>query len=61
VVNCAPRRPEIAAAIRRALEMDCADTVNPYGDGDSAKRIVAHLAALPDPRALLQKRFVDAR
>ena len=61
VVNCAPRRPEIAAAIRRALEMDCAGTVNPYGDGDSAKRIVAHLAALPDPRALLQKRFVDAR
>jgi UDP-hydrolysing UDP-N-acetyl-D-glucosamine 2-epimerase len=61
VLNCAPRRQEIAAAIRRALEMDCTATVNPYGDGDSAKRIVGHLAALPDPRALLRKRFVDAR
>jgi UDP-N-acetylglucosamine 2-epimerase (non-hydrolysing)/GDP/UDP-N,N'-diacetylbacillosamine 2-epimerase (hydrolysing) len=61
VLNCAPRRQDIAAAIRRALEMDCAATVNPYGDGDSAKRIVGHLAALPDPRALLRKRFVDAR
>ena len=61
VINCAPRRQDIAAAIRRVLEMDCAATVNPYGDGDSAKRIVAHLAALPDPRALLQKRVVDAR
>jgi UDP-hydrolysing UDP-N-acetyl-D-glucosamine 2-epimerase len=61
VLNCAPRRQEIAAAIRRALEMDCTATVNPYGDGDSAKRIVEHLAALPDPRALLRKRFVDAR
>lgn len=61
VVHCAPVAAEIAAAIQRAFALDCSKTVNPYGDGDSARRIVARLAAVADPRALLRKRFFDVR
>ena len=32
---------------------------NPYGDGDSARRIVEILASFGDFRALTRKRFVD--
>ena len=49
------------ATIRRVFALDCSTTVNPYGDGDSARRIVAQLAAVTDPRALLRKRFFDVR
>jgi UDP-N-acetylglucosamine 2-epimerase (non-hydrolysing)/GDP/UDP-N,N'-diacetylbacillosamine 2-epimerase (hydrolysing) len=59
VVSCAPRADAIAAAIERALALDCSRTVNPYGDGNSAARIVARLAAIERPRELLRKRFVD--
>ena len=61
VLCCAPVAAEIVAAIRSAFALDCSATVNPYGDGESARRIVAQLAAVPDPRALLRKRFFDAR
>jgi len=59
VIHCAPVAREIAAAIRRAYGLDCSATVNPYGDGESAKRIAAHLAGIGDLRGLLKKRFVD--
>ncbi len=61
VVHCAPVTAGIVAAIQRAFALDCSKTVNPYGDGDSARRIVAQLAAVADPRALLRKRFFDVR
>jgi UDP-N-acetylglucosamine 2-epimerase (non-hydrolysing)/GDP/UDP-N,N'-diacetylbacillosamine 2-epimerase (hydrolysing) len=61
VLHCAPAAAGIAAAIQRAFALDCPKTVNPYGDGDSARRIVAQLAAVTDPRALLRKRFFDVR
>jgi UDP-hydrolysing UDP-N-acetyl-D-glucosamine 2-epimerase len=60
VISVAPAAADIAAAIRRAMKMDCSAAVNPYGDGDSAARIVAQLAAVKDPRALLRKSFADA-
>jgi UDP-N-acetylglucosamine 2-epimerase (non-hydrolysing)/GDP/UDP-N,N'-diacetylbacillosamine 2-epimerase (hydrolysing) len=60
VVSCPPRADAIAAAIERALALDCTRTVNPYGDGNSAGRIVERLAALERPRDLLRKRFADA-
>ena len=60
VVSCPPRADAIAAAIERALALDCTGTVNPYGDGNSAGRIVERLAALERPRDLLRKRFADA-
>jgi UDP-hydrolysing UDP-N-acetyl-D-glucosamine 2-epimerase len=61
VVHCAPVAAEISAAIQKAFALDCSATVNPYGDGDSARRIVAQLAAVAEPRALLRKRFFDVR
>jgi UDP-hydrolysing UDP-N-acetyl-D-glucosamine 2-epimerase len=57
VVHSAPERDAIAAAIDRALALDCSQVVNPYGDGESAARIVAVLARLPDTGSLLKKRF----
>lgn len=57
VLDCAPEAGAIEATIRRAFTLSCDGVVNPYGDGHTAGRIVAALCALPDPRALLQKRF----
>lgn len=57
VIHCAPRRAAIADAIGRALALDCSAVVSPYGDGQAAPRIAAAIAAEPDYRALLQKRF----
>jgi UDP-N-acetylglucosamine 2-epimerase (non-hydrolysing)/GDP/UDP-N,N'-diacetylbacillosamine 2-epimerase (hydrolysing) len=59
VVNCAPEAMDIVAAIERALALDARGVINPYGDGFSAARICDGLRAIPDVRALLQKRFVD--
>ncbi|HUF80956.1 MAG TPA: UDP-N-acetylglucosamine 2-epimerase [Burkholderiales bacterium] len=59
VINCSPAAPEILRAIHAAFQTDCSDTVNPYGDGSSAPRIVATLASIGDPKSLLRKEFVD--
>ena len=42
-----------------ALAGDWAGTVNPYGDGQAALRILSHLAAVTDPAALIRKSFED--
>ena len=60
VISCRPIAAEIVAAIRRANGLDCSATVNPYGDGESAARVAARLAAAPEPRTLLKKKFFDA-
>lgn len=57
VVHCQPEREQIAAAIERALVMDCDGVVNPYGDGESAARIVEILGRLPPSSELLKKSF----
>jgi UDP-N-acetylglucosamine 2-epimerase len=57
VLRCEAQRDAIGQALARALAMDCSGTVNPYGDGRSAERIVAVLTALPSPATLLQKTF----
>lgn len=59
VINCLPESTDIASAIRKAFIMDCSEAVNPYGQGDSAHRIVAVLRAIPDYRILLKKHFFD--
>jgi len=59
VLDCAPERSAIESAIRAAFALDTADAVNPYGDGHAAAAIVAVLASIDDPRALLRKGFVD--
>ena len=57
VISCPAERGAIAAAIGRALALDCSKVENPYGDGKSAQRIVEALKAIPDPAALLKKQF----
>lgn len=57
VVHCAPDCEEIVAAIEHARALDCTEVVNPYGDGQSAPRIVAILRALPPAPELLKKHF----
>jgi UDP-N-acetylglucosamine 2-epimerase (non-hydrolysing)/GDP/UDP-N,N'-diacetylbacillosamine 2-epimerase (hydrolysing) len=57
VLHCAAQRAAITASIRQALSLDCRGTVNPYGDGHSAARIVAALRALPPAAQLLRKPF----
>lgn len=59
VIDCAAERREIGAAIRKALTLDCAGVINPYGDGHASERIVAILRGLRDPRQLVRKPFVD--
>ena len=57
VIRCAARTDAIASAIAQAFTMDCAGTVNPYGDGESSKRIVEMLLSIADPAALVRKHF----
>ncbi len=59
VIDCAAERTAIAEAIARAFAMDCSGVVSPYGDGDAARRIVAVLKAVGDPRRLVRKAFHD--
>lgn len=60
VVNCTPDPDAIAAAIRVALGKDCSKTVNPYGDGDSSRRILQTIGQFDDLLALIRKHFFDA-
>ncbi len=57
VINCAPQRNEIRSAIKQALSMDCSNAVNPYGEGNSAEKIMTVLKSISDYRGLLQKQF----
>ena len=57
VVHCEPDAESIAAALDRAWTLDCAEVVNPYGDGHSAARIVHALLDLELGESLLKKQF----
>ena len=59
VTDVPAERAAISRGLRRALEGDYTDTVNPYGDGHAAPRIVRHLKAVEDPVSLLKKPFFD--
>lgn len=61
VIPCEASASAISQAIQRALATDASGTVNPYGDGYSAPRIVDILRHAPDREALLFKRFHMAR
>ena len=57
VVHCPAERAAIAAALTQALQLDCTNVVNPYGDGRSSERILAVLKNLTAPDALVRKHF----
>jgi UDP-hydrolysing UDP-N-acetyl-D-glucosamine 2-epimerase len=59
IINCAPIAHDIAQAIQIAFTKDCSQTINPYGDGHSAERIVKVLEQLSEPTKLLKKHFFD--
>lgn len=59
VIDCAAESRAICDAINKALALDMRGVVNPYGDGHSAARIVAVLAAQAEPRLLIRKSFRD--
>lgn len=61
VINCQPSAEGITEAIHTALTLDCTRTVNPYGDGNSARRIVDLLRNFRDFKLLLQKRFFEVK
>lgn len=59
VIDCAPQRAAIHAAIVEAVGRDCSNVTNPYGDGRAAERIVAVLRQHAGDHTLVQKRFFD--
>jgi len=59
VINCEPIAAEIVRSIQEALTKDCSGTVNPYGDGDSSRRIASILKEIPNPGVFIKKHFFD--
>jgi len=62
VINCAPTRADILAAIQKLYDADfksrLKDVVSPYGEGGASERIVA-LVKTVQLENLLKKRFFD--
>ena len=56
IIDVEAERSAIGAAIQKAFALDCSQIVNPYGDGESARRIVEVLRT-HHVEGLLQKRF----
>ena len=59
VIDCKVQSDEIYNAIIKAIDMDCSNITNPYGDGNSSKKIVEHLKQYSNFKSLLQKHFYE--
>lgn len=59
VIDCVPTEPAIGSAIEQALSMDCSQVVNPYGEGNSSKKILRVIKEIPDYQGLLHKHFFE--
>lgn len=59
IINCRLERNAIRNAVLTALELDCSRTVNPYGKGGAARKIVAILRKKDDWTDLTKKHFFD--
>jgi UDP-hydrolysing UDP-N-acetyl-D-glucosamine 2-epimerase len=57
VIDCLPNASDIENSIRKALALDCKNSVNPYGQGDSAIKIKNYLKQVISPNDLLKKTF----
>ncbi|MCZ4316326.1 UDP-N-acetylglucosamine 2-epimerase [Comamonadaceae bacterium G21597-S1] len=57
VYHCAPDQESIQAAIDAALASGRHTTTNPYGDGQTASRIIQVLRQMPPTDTLMKKRF----
>lgn len=59
VLNCPPVAREIEETIKYAFNIDCSQVENPYGDGNSSRRIVKVLKGIGDYVKLLKKPFFE--
>ena len=59
VVDSEPEARQILSAIKEAFELNCSDTVNPYGDGKTAPRVVKIINKIGSPLSLVKKHFFD--
>ncbi len=59
ILDCPARAEAVAATVRRAFHLDCRGVVNPYGDGQAARRIHDVVAGIDNFQALTRKRFHD--
>jgi UDP-N-acetylglucosamine 2-epimerase (non-hydrolysing)/GDP/UDP-N,N'-diacetylbacillosamine 2-epimerase (hydrolysing) len=60
VIDCAPARQDIRAAIAEAMARGRQTVDNPYGNGHAAEGILDVLRRVPDYAALLRKPFHEA-
>jgi UDP-N-acetylglucosamine 2-epimerase (non-hydrolysing)/GDP/UDP-N,N'-diacetylbacillosamine 2-epimerase (hydrolysing) len=60
VIDCPAERRAIGNAIAAAFTLDCSNVANPYGEGDSARRIREILCRQDAFASLVTKRFHDA-
>ncbi len=57
VLSCPANVEDIIAAVHSAKSLDCSKSVNPYGDGQAAKRIASYIETTPvKGLALFRKR-----
>jgi len=59
VIDCKVDKREIINAIHKALNMKCDDVVNPYGIGNSSKKIISLLEKININEIPLQKHFFN--
>jgi UDP-N-acetylglucosamine 2-epimerase (non-hydrolysing)/GDP/UDP-N,N'-diacetylbacillosamine 2-epimerase (hydrolysing) len=59
VLNCPPNPEAIHETILAALALDCSEVVNPYGDGESSKKILKVIKHIEDYQGLILKKFFD--
>ncbi|MGE5423468.1 MAG: UDP-N-acetylglucosamine 2-epimerase [Ignavibacteriales bacterium] len=57
VINCKVQATQIYNAITTAFDMECSAISNPYGDGNSSTKILAHLKKIRNFKSLLKKQF----
>ncbi|MCY9692552.1 UDP-N-acetylglucosamine 2-epimerase [Paenibacillus alginolyticus] len=59
IINCQPISDDIYQSIEKAFSLDCSESVNPYGDGNSSERIVRVIADIQDYKVLIKKSFYE--
>ena len=57
VIDCNIDKKEIISSVYKALNMDCSEVINPYGEGQSAKKIVSLIEKIKIKDISLQKHF----
>jgi len=63
VIDCGAEKKEIITAIKKAFSLDCDQVVNPYGDGNSSKRIMKILKerlSYGNSKEQLKKHFFES-